>query len=32
MHDRLRVGLDGYLTRSSEWRDFGGKASVAFRF
>lgn len=30
--DQLRLGVSGYLTRSSQWRDYGGKASVSFRF
>ena len=29
--DQLRLGLVGYVTRSSEWRDDGGNAAVSFR-
>ena len=28
----IRIGTTGYVTRSSEWRDYGGKGSVSIRF
>ncbi|WP_242097918.1 autotransporter-associated beta strand repeat-containing protein [Sphingomonas sp. CROZ-RG-20F-R02-07] len=28
----IRIGATGYVMRSSEWRDYGGKGSVSVRF
>lgn len=32
VHDQLRLGFSGFLTRSNEWRDYGGRASFSVRF
>lgn len=28
----IRIGATGYIMRSSEWRDYGGKGSISVRF
>ena len=32
LNTNIRIGVSGYTTRSSQWRDYGGKASVGIRF